>query len=163
MAFLTNEKQIKAPTEIITSLSSKEVSKIKQNLLTLDEVAFKHSDQDVEVYLDSIVTKAEINYLPKLHSLKLSDKVIYEFGFSLFSQKIPTYLFFLICLVLTYFSITHNLSLIPMLGLVSCLYMMSELGLWNWIFFTIWLIIGLLVYFSYGRKNSKLGNKVVTE
>lgn len=163
MAFLTNEKQVKKPTEIITSLSTQEVSRIKGNLLSMDETAFKHSDQDVEVYLDSIIDKAEVNYLPKLQSLNLKEKDIYESGFSLFSQKIPTYLFFLICLVLTYFSITHNLSLIPMLGLISCLYMMSELGLWNWIFFTGWLIIGLIVYFSFGRKNSKLNKEITTD
>ena len=156
MAFLTNEKQIKQPTDIITSLSTAKVSEIKNNLLATDESAFKHSDQDVEIYLDSIVEKAAPSYLPKLQSLNIDNKDIYESGFSLFSQKIPTYLFFIICLLLTYYSIKYNLSLIPMLGLISCLYMMSELGLWNWIFFTAWLIIGLIVYFSFGRKNSKL-------
>ena len=43
-----------------------------------------------------------------------------------------------------------------MLGLVSCLYMMSELGVSNWIGFGIWLFVGLIVYFGYSRKNSKL-------
>ncbi len=50
----------------------------------------------------------------------------------------------------------QNLSLIPLLGLVCCLYMMAELSVWNWIYFTIWLIIGLIIYFSFSYKNSKL-------
>jgi hypothetical protein len=50
----------------------------------------------------------------------------------------------------------ENLSLIPLLGLVSCLYMMAELSVWNWIYFGCWLLIGLVIYFSYSRHNSKL-------
>ena len=53
-------------------------------------------------------------------------------------------------------SFRKNLSLIPLLGLICCLYMMAELSVWNWTYFTIWLIIGLLIYFTYSRKNSKL-------
>jgi hypothetical protein len=34
---------------------------------------------------------------------------------------------------LTFWSFSENLSLIPLLGLVSCLYMMAELSVWNWI------------------------------
>jgi APA family basic amino acid/polyamine antiporter len=47
--------------------------------------------------------------------------------------------------------------LIPVLGLISCLYMMCELGISNWMGFGIWLVIGLVVYFLYGFKHSKLG------
>ena len=49
--------------------------------------------------------------------------------------------------------------LIPLLGLICCLYMMSELGVSNWIGFSIWLAIGLVIYFLYGYKNSKLNKK----
>ena len=46
--------------------------------------------------------------------------------------------------------------MIPLIGLLSCLYLMSEIPVENWFFFSIWLVLGLLIYFSYGRKNSKL-------
>jgi basic amino acid/polyamine antiporter, APA family len=55
--------------------------------------------------------------------------------------------------------VVHKHSLIPMLGLVSCLYMMAELGLSNWIGFGIWLAVGLVIYFLYGNRNSLLGKK----
>jgi hypothetical protein len=42
------------------------------------------------------------------------------------------------------------------LGMVSCLYMMTQLGFYNWVLFGVWLIIGLVVYFGYGYRNSKL-------
>jgi hypothetical protein len=59
----------------------------------------------------------------------------------LVQTQIPMY--FLIALVGFLWSFSENLSLIPLLGLVSCLYMMAELlSVWNWIYFTIWLLIG---------------------
>jgi len=33
---------------------------------------------------------------------------------------------------------------------------MSELGLTNWLRFLIWLVIGLVIYFTYGVKHSRL-------
>jgi hypothetical protein len=81
---------------------------------------------------------------------------MYETGWALFQHKIPMWIFLIIVLVLTYYAITQNLSLIPLLGLISCLYMMAELGVSNWIGFGIWLAVGLIVYFAYSSKNSKL-------
>ena len=49
-----------------------------------------------------------------------------------------------------------RLSLIPVLGIMFCTYLMSELGITNWIRFAIWLIVGLVVYFLYGYNHSKL-------
>ena len=158
MNFLTNEKELKQPTELLTSINTKEIETIKENLLISDSTEFMKSDQDVEIYLSSL---EEEKYLTTLKTLDLSQSEMYESGFGLFSHKIPTYIFFLIAIMLTYFSITHNLSLIPMLGLVSCLYMMSELGISNWIGFGLWLVLGLIVYFAYSRKNSKLNLKKV--
>jgi hypothetical protein len=39
---------------------------------------------------------------------------------------------------------------------LSCLYMMSEIPLQNWIYFGIWLLVGLVIYFTYSRNHSKL-------
>jgi hypothetical protein len=45
---------------------------------------------------------------------------------------------FLFVLVgLAVWAFRKNLSLIPLLGLICCLYMMAELSVWNWIYFTI--------------------------
>jgi amino acid transporter len=73
-----------------------------------------------------------------------------------FGQKIPSLIFWLFTLFLTVVSIPKKLSLIPSLGLLSCLYMMSEIPLQNWIYFGIWLLVGLVIYFTYSRKHSKL-------
>jgi APA family basic amino acid/polyamine antiporter len=73
-----------------------------------------------------------------------------------FHHMIPLYIFLLIALILTFLSFTKSLSLIPVLGLLSNLYLMTELGITNWIRFLIWLLLGLLVYFLYSIRKSKL-------
>lgn len=159
MSFLTNEKQLVEPTALITSVSASKVSEMKKLFMVEDSVNFMAADNDVETYLTEL---NEEKYIATLEKLNLKEKVMYESGFALFKHKIPTYIFFVISILLTLFSITKNLSLIPMLGLISCLYMMSELSLSNWIGFGIWLLVGLLVYFGYSRKHSKLNHLKTT-
>ena len=73
-----------------------------------------------------------------------------------FSHKIPMIFFLIVAAALLFFSLTKKLSLIPILGLLSCLYLMTELGITNWLRFGLWLLAGLIIYFIYGYKNSKL-------
>jgi len=51
---------------------------------------------------------------------------------------------------------TPWVPLIPILGVVSNGYMMYKLGWVNWARLFIWLAIGLVVYFSYGQKHSRV-------
>jgi len=53
-------------------------------------------------------------------------------------------------------SYLRNFSLIPLLGLSTCAYLMTELGIVNWYRFGIWLLAGLLVYFGYSIRHSRL-------
>jgi APA family basic amino acid/polyamine antiporter len=71
-------------------------------------------------------------------------------------ENLPMAIFMLVSLVLTGLAYTKNLSLIPLLGLECCLYMMAQLNVSNWIGFGIWLLVGLVIYFGYSKKNSKL-------
>jgi APA family basic amino acid/polyamine antiporter len=45
---------------------------------------------------------------------------------------------------------------VPILGILFNGYMMYKLGVWNWVRLIVWLIIGLIVYFTYSRKHSTL-------
>ncbi len=77
-------------------------------------------------------------------------------GWEIIRERLPLYLFLILLVLITYFSFKRNLSLIPVLGLLSCSYLMTELGYTNWLRFLIWLVIGLVIYFTYSYKNSKL-------
>lgn len=79
-----------------------------------------------------------------------------EQGWDAFKHKIPLIGFILFCMVIAVLSYTKSLSLIPVLGLITNLYLMTELGITNWGRFLAWLALGLLVYFFYGYRNSKL-------
>lgn len=74
-------------------------------------------------------------------------------------ENIPLMVFLVEMAVLSFFCYTKNLSLIPVLGLSSCSYLITELGITNWIRFGTWLLVGLLIYFLYGFKRSKLATK----
>ena len=63
------------------------------------------------------------------------------------------------CVYLSIASFRNRLSLLPVLGLLTNLYLMTQLGVSNWLLFFAWLVLGLGVYFGYGYKHSKLGMK----
>ncbi len=77
-------------------------------------------------------------------------------SWSTFRGSVPYLLFLILTIVLSVLSFLKNLSLIPVLGLLSCFYLMTKLGYQSWERFLIWLALGLLIYFSYSYKNSKL-------
>lgn len=53
---------------------------------------------------------------------------------------------------------TPFVPLVPILGIVVCLAMIYGLGWTNWLRLGVWLALGLVIYFVYGKKNSKLNN-----
>jgi APA family basic amino acid/polyamine antiporter len=80
-------------------------------------------------------------------------------GWEVFKDKLPFFLFIILSTAITITSFVKKLSLIPVLGLASCFYLMTELGFTNWMRFLIWLVIGLFIYFLYSRKHSKLSEQ----
>jgi amino acid transporter len=71
-------------------------------------------------------------------------------------MKTPMVVFIATFILLAYLSYRKKLSLIPVLGLLSCLFLMTKLGHTNWMRFLIWLGLGIVIYFTFGRKHSKL-------
>jgi len=72
-------------------------------------------------------------------------------------ENFPYFLFIILSAALSVAAFIKKLSLIPVLGLLSCFYLMTELGYTNWLRFLIWLVIGLVIYFTYSYKHSKIG------
>ena len=155
MAFLTNEKQANSPADIVTNISPTEAKIAYEFLIFKNEADAKTAD------LEALLSKYaddEAQYNQLIAELPLNENLKYQSGFELFKHKIPLWIFMIVLLGLVVWTYKQNLSLIPLLGLVSCLYMMAELSVWNWLYFTIWLLIGLVIYFGYSMKNSKLNS-----
>ena len=153
--FLTNEPVAISQDEFISRLTKDESNLVMEKTIDTDKESLLSFNSDLDAYVKSL---DETKYNTFLGELSIpSDKKINS-GWSLFKHKIPTWVFLLTTLVLVYFSIIKKFSLIPLLGLISCLYMMSELGVSNWVGFTIWLLTGLIIYFTFSYKNSKLNH-----
>ena len=58
---------------------------------------------------------------------------------------------------------TPLVPLVPILGVVLCLYLMASLPMVTWIRFFVWLAIGLVIYFSYGRYHSRVQSHAVDQ
>jgi amino acid transporter len=155
LAFVTNETQIVAPTGFITSLNADEL-KVVQSEIAANPVVLQGKQIDAEAYLSNLTGE---QYEQFIAQSKVDFNKRYESGWSLFKHKIPLWIFILFSVVIAYLCFAKNLSLIPVLGLLSCFYMMCELGISNWIGFGIWLLIGLIIYFLYGYKHSKLATR----
>jgi amino acid transporter len=79
-----------------------------------------------------------------------------ETFWDIIKHKIPHFAFIIVAISVTWIAIRKELSLIPALGLLTNFYLMSQLGITNWLRFLIWLVIGLALYFIYGSQHSKL-------
>lgn len=73
--------------------------------------------------------------------------------------RLSIIIYIIINLILVVISYLKNLSLIPLLGLSSCLYLLTGMTHNNWFWFGLWFIIGLGIYFFYGKKHSKLNSE----
>jgi len=79
-----------------------------------------------------------------------------QFSFTFHMDLIPLMIFLAIAVIITIWGIIKQFSLIPVMGLLTNLYLMAQLGITNWLRFGIWLIVGLTIYFTFSRKHSKL-------
>jgi APA family basic amino acid/polyamine antiporter len=155
MSFINNDKEVNSPSTIVTSLTEQETKTVYDHLLKADTQNAVAGTQDLE----HILSRYEDNpteYKAMVDSLPIADNLKYESGFDLFKHKIPMWIFLITLVFLTIWSFRQNLSLIPLLGLICCLYMMAQLSVWNWVYFSVWLLVGLAIYFGFSRKNSKL-------
>ena len=53
---------------------------------------------------------------------------------------------------------TPLVPIVPILGVLICGYMMTSLPVDTWYRLIIWMVIGLVIYFTYGKAHSRVGN-----
>jgi len=71
----------------------------------------------------------------------------------------PMAVFWVIALTMGVLSVIRKYSLIPVLGMVSCFYLMAQETHLVWMRFLVWLLIGLVIYFLYSYSHSKLAKE----
>lgn len=71
-------------------------------------------------------------------------------------QGILFLMFIALGTVLSILTFLKNFSIIPIMGVLFCSYLLIEIPSQSWIYFFIWVALGLTIYFSYGYWRSKL-------
>jgi amino acid transporter len=71
-------------------------------------------------------------------------------------QEILFLVFLFLAGFITVMTFIRRLSLIPVLGMLFCLYLMIEIPARSWLVFFGWMAFGLAIYFSYGFRKSRL-------
>jgi len=51
---------------------------------------------------------------------------------------------------------TPGVPVVPILGVIACVWLMINLPLETWLRFVVWMVIGIVIYLAYGRRHSRL-------
>lgn len=114
------------------------------------------------VVLGGIITAYSLSktYFSDMFNFDFSSNADYAAGklsfMDLATPNITLIIFWLSALVLSVVTMFKKYSLIPMMGLITCMYLLTGMTKNNWAWFIGWLILGLIIYFLYGYKKSKL-------
>ena len=72
------------------------------------------------------------------------------------TPQLSLIIFWIVLIIPSLLTLFKNYLLIPLLGLSTCLYLLTGMTKTNWVWFLSWLVLGLFIYFMYGRRKSKL-------
>jgi len=75
------------------------------------------------------------------------------------TANISLIIFWISALLLAVFAFIKKYSLIPLMGVITCMYLLTGMSKSNWVWFIGWLVLGIIFYFMYGYRNSKLAVK----
>jgi amino acid transporter len=75
-------------------------------------------------------------------------------------QEVLLLVFLVLFAIISIFSFLRSYSLIPVLGVVCCMYLMIEIPAKSWLVFFGWMALGLSVYFIYGYRKSRLAGGI---
>ncbi len=71
-------------------------------------------------------------------------------------QEVLFIVYIIVAVVLAVFTFLRNYSFIPVMGVLTCAYLMIEIPSVSWFWFFVWMGLGLIIYFFYGYRNSRL-------
>jgi basic amino acid/polyamine antiporter, APA family len=55
---------------------------------------------------------------------------------------------------------TPFVPLVPVLSVLACVWLMLNLSVETWLRFVVWMVLGVIVYFTYGRGHSLVGRRL---
>ena len=100
------------------------------------------------------------NYFTDIFNFDFSADKDYAAGKKTFMDvalpNISLLIFWVFALVLAAVTFVKKYSLIPLMGVITCMYLLTGMSKSNWAWFLSWLAIGLVIYFLYGYRKSKL-------
>ena len=103
------------------------------------------------------------NYFTNLYDFNYKGNTDYESGKISFMDaalpKISLIIFWLLMVILAVLAFIKKWSLIPLMGVSTCLYLLTGMSKSNWLWFLAWLGLGLIIYFIYGYRKSKLAHR----
>lgn len=71
-------------------------------------------------------------------------------------QEVLFLMFVVLAAVVSVLTAIRSYSIIPVLGVLFCSYLLIEIPALSWQYFFWWMVIGLAIYFTYGYRKSKL-------
>lgn len=102
------------------------------------------------------------NYFSEMLNFDFSKNPDYTSGklsfLDLATPNVSLIVFWITALGLSIVTFFKKYSLIPLMGLITCLYLLTGMTKSNWAWFLGWLAIGLIIYLLYGYKKSKLAD-----
>ncbi|HMI78241.1 MAG TPA: amino acid permease [Ferruginibacter sp.] len=75
------------------------------------------------------------------------------------TPNISLIIFWISAVLLAVFAFIKKYSLIPLMGVITCMYLLTGMSKSNWVWFIAWLVLGIIIYFLYGYNKSKLAQK----
>lgn len=100
------------------------------------------------------------NYFTDMFNFDFSSSEDYTSGklsfMDMATPNITLIIFWLSALLLAIITFVKKYSLIPLMGLITCMYLLTGMTKNNWAWFLGWLLIGLVIYLLYGYRKSKL-------
>ena len=107
-----------------------------------------------------LATSFSKSYFADMFSFDFSGNADYTKGKISFmdaaTPNISLIIFWAFAVALSIITFIKKYSLIPLMGLITCMYLLTGMTKSNWAWFLGWLAIGLIIYFLYGYKKSKL-------
>jgi amino acid transporter len=109
-----------------------------------------------------LATSLSKDYFTNMFSFDFSSNADYAAGKVSFmdaaTPNISLIIFWGAAVLLSVFTFIKKYSLIPLMGLITCMYLLTGMTKSNWAWFLGWLVIGLVIYFLYGYRKSKLAS-----